>query len=183
VRLLAPAIFLVASAPASAPADDRATQAISDRNAFLISFENLAGVTYDGQDGRRALHHVGLGSTLGPRIGVHGLFGGGLTLGGVLATLATYDEGRTRTTAVFFGPRAGLWLSGRVVGVWPRAGVNVVGTGRNAYLSWTLEAPITLHVTSHVVLLVGPLVERQITEVNRLTYLNVSLTAGLMGAF
>jgi hypothetical protein len=176
-------MFLIVSAPASAHADDRASSRIPDRGAFLVSFENLAGVTYDGLENRRALSHVGLGSTLGPRIGVYGVFGGGVTLGGMLSTLALYEEGRSRGMAVFIGPRAGYWFSSDVVGLWPRAGVNLVAAGRSGYIGYAFELPMTIRITEHALMLVGPSVEGGTGESSSRKYLNVSLTAGLMGAF
>lgn len=179
--LLAPALLLVAS---SAPADDHRPPRLNDRSALLVTFEHMFGAVYGGYERRQSLSHVGVGSTFGPRIGVHGMLRGGFTAGGLVSALSVYDRGRSRAAVFFTGPRFGWLFTGDVVGVWPRLGLNVLVAGNDGLILYSFDLPLTIHVTEHAAFVAGPSIEASaINEGYRDSYFTFHLNAGLLGAF
>lgn len=150
----------------------------------MVSFEHLFGVAAESI-GRRTdrITHMGVGSTLGPRIGVHGVVAGGFTAGGTLNTLFLFARGRLDGGLILIGPRVGWMITGDVLGVWPRVGVDWMLGDDDLRTSFAAELPLTIRLTQHAGVMIGPSVSLPASERADDQYRSYAFTAGLFGAF
>lgn len=163
---------------------------LAERGGFVVTFERLLGYSIDDfnryYNPDRAGRHFGVGAVLGPRIGFHGVVGGGLTVGGFVGSLAVIEERGLRTAATVAGPRVGWLFTSSVVGVWPRLGFTwlVLPRGDEDFIvSYAVEVPLTVQVTKHAGVLVGPSLELPASRDRSPAYTSLAFTAGLFGAF
>lgn len=189
VRVLAPTLFPVmlmalCALPTLARSADPPPR-ITDRSGLIVSFEQLFGVAHE-TIGRReyGITNVGLGATFGPRLGINGLVRGGFTAGGVLSTIFWFRRGELDGGVIVVGPRIGWMFTGEVIGVWPRVGFDAVLTNDLA-TSFAADLPLTIRLTQHVGVLVGPSMDVPTSSTARLRerYRVYSFSAGLFGAF
>lgn len=186
VRLVAST--LAAAAICAVPMRARSAEPaprLTDRSALVVSFEQLFGVAHE-TIGRReyGITNVGLGATFGPRLGINGLVRGGFTAGGVLSTIFWFRRGELDGGVIVVGPRIGWMFTGEIIGVWPRIGFDVVLADDMAK-SFAADLPLTIRLTKHAGLLVGPSMDVPTSSTARLRerYQVYSFSAGLFGAF
>lgn len=187
--LLAPVVVSLLASGARG-AERLQTPTLADRGGFVVSFERLLGYSTErigrSRDTQPGDHHLGVGSLLGPRIGIYGVARGGFTAGGVVSTFFVQgEEGRVRGGVMLAGARLGWLFTNDVVGVWPRTGFTALVTGDadDLMLSYCLEVPLTVHLTQHAGLLLGPSAELPMSKTARSTYTAYAFSGGIFGAF
>jgi hypothetical protein len=142
--------------------------AFGDAGQFALSGERLFGYTYShqkigngtGTGNSFTLLSSPFGSGAGgyswPRIGLDYFVARGISLGGSVSFFRT-SSGSSSNTGFEVAPRIGYELPlGPALGFWPRAGVTYIHRTLISYLGLTVEAPLALTLSQHLVITFGP---------------------------
>lgn len=157
-------------AAVAAAAGPAGPAAFGDAGQFALSGERLFGYTYTrlsvpGGVGTASTFSL-LSNPFGhgpdgyswPRVGFDYFVIRGISLGGSVSFART-SSGNVSTTFYEVAPRVGYEITiGPWLDLWPRAGVTYVhfSTGSLGYLALTVEVPLAIVVSQHLVITFGP---------------------------
>jgi hypothetical protein len=156
-------------AAVAAAAGPAGPTAFGDAGQFALSGERLFGYTYTHQafgsaKAGTASSFTLLSSPFGantggyswPRVGFDYFVVKGISLGGSASFFRT-SSGSSSNTGFEVAPRIGYALPlGPWLGFWPRAGVTYVHRTSLSYLGLTVEAPLAITLSQHLVITFGP---------------------------
>jgi hypothetical protein len=182
---------VAAAAAPSGPA------AFGDSGQFALSGERLFGYTYTrlsvpGGVGTASTFSIlsnpygrGTGGYSWPRVGFDYFVIRGISLGGSVSFART-SSANTSSTYYEVAPRVGYEIPiGPWLDFWPRAGVTYVhfSLGDLGYLGLTIEAPLAIAVSQHVVITFGPTLDLGLSGSPNTKYTDIGAYFGLVVPF